>query len=149
MQHSGFSLPVVPTTEIFLQPQVEADEQVAAAHFLDFQFGYASSAVAPGNRHDGPGIAANDGLHRNLNRKVEVSREQRLATFNHLAAIRLERIRGVIQRNAEQHGNEEIRHTIDPQLEPRIIDDSSALHKPRTEYRIPALIENVPVAHDV
>jgi len=59
---SRFGLLVISLAEIFFQPQIEADEQVTAAHFLDFELGHASAAVTPGNRHHRPGISANDGL---------------------------------------------------------------------------------------
>src|SRR5256885_3919218 len=75
--------------------------------------------------------------------------EHRLASFNDFAAIGLEGIGGIVQRNAEQYPNEEIGHTIDPQLEPRIIDDSAPFHEARAEYGIPALIEDMPIADDI
>ena len=53
---------VIAAAEILFQEDVHADEKVAAAHFLDFQFGFAAAAIAPGNGDDGPGIATHDGL---------------------------------------------------------------------------------------
>jgi hypothetical protein len=44
MQHSIGS----PPGEVFFEPDIEADEDVAAAHFLDFELGGAGAAVAPG-----------------------------------------------------------------------------------------------------
>ena len=66
-------LPVVVTAaQVFFEPKIEANEKVAASHFLNLQFGDAGSAVAPCNRDRGPGIAANDGLERKLDREIEV-----------------------------------------------------------------------------
>jgi NAD/NADP transhydrogenase alpha subunit len=66
-------LPVVVTAaQVFFKPEIEANEKVPAAHFLNLQLGLAGSAVAPCNRNRRPGIAANDGLERKLNGEIEV-----------------------------------------------------------------------------
>jgi hypothetical protein len=53
--------PVVPAGEVFFQANIEADEEVAAAHFFDFEFGGAGAAVAPGDGDGGETEAADDG----------------------------------------------------------------------------------------
>jgi hypothetical protein len=53
--------PVVPAGEVFFEPDIDADEEVAAAHFLDFEFGGAGAAVAPGEGDGGETEAARVG----------------------------------------------------------------------------------------
>src|SRR5579872_225091 len=71
------ALPKVAATEIFLEPDVEHDEHVAGAHFLDLQLGDAGLPVAPRNRNRRPRIAAHDGLERQFDGQVEMRREER------------------------------------------------------------------------
>ena len=63
---------VVAATEIFLQPEIQADEHVAATHFLDLKFRDARPAISPGNRYNCPREASDDGLERQLNGYIEV-----------------------------------------------------------------------------
>ena len=91
----------VSAAEVFFQPDVAADEEVAAAHFLDLQLGDAGAAIAPGDRHDRPGVAAHDGLERQLDREVEVRRNQGTATVDHRRAIGLEGIGRVVERDVK------------------------------------------------
>ena len=44
-----FILFIIPSGKILFHPNIEADEEVAAAHFLDLEFGAAGAAVAPGD----------------------------------------------------------------------------------------------------
>ena len=53
---------VVATAEIFLQPAIEGDEQVATAHLLDLEFRFACASIAPGDGNYCPGISSHDGL---------------------------------------------------------------------------------------
>ena len=76
-------------------------------------------------------------------------RKQGLATFNHRAAVRLESIRGVVERNAKQYADERVGQAIQAQLQPGIIDDPTAFHKARAEHGVPALVERDPIAHYV
>ena len=108
---------VVAAAEVFFQPDVEADEQVAAAHFLDLELGLARAAVAPGDGHDGPGVPAHDGLERQLDGEVEVRRDERAAALDDLAPVGFEGVGGVVERNAEQAPDEEIGQAVDEQLE--------------------------------
>ena len=38
---------VMTTTQKFLQPDVQTDEKISAAHLVDFELGFAGSAVTP------------------------------------------------------------------------------------------------------
>ena len=50
-----------PRGRSFFQASIEADEEVAAAHFLDFELGSAGAAVAPDDGDGGETEAARDG----------------------------------------------------------------------------------------
>src|ERR1700691_1462171 len=63
---------VVTAAQVLLKPEIETDEKVAAAHFLNLQLGFAGSAVAPCDRYRRPGIATNDGLQRKFDGEIEV-----------------------------------------------------------------------------
>ena len=43
---------IVPPAEIFLQPKVQDDKEVAASHFPDLQLGDSVAAIAPGDGDD-------------------------------------------------------------------------------------------------
>ena len=51
---------IVPPAEIFLEPEVENDKEVAASHFPDLQFRNSVAAIAPGDGDNRKGVAAND-----------------------------------------------------------------------------------------
>ena len=76
--------------EVFFQPDVEANEKIATAHFLDFEFGSSGIAAAPGNGDGHPGVPAYDRFQRNLNCHVEVRRDERPATVNDFLSVRFE-----------------------------------------------------------
>src|SRR5690606_25164648 len=62
--------PVVAPAEVFLEPDVRADEEIAAAHLLDFELGYTVLAVAPGDRGDGEGVPADNRLQGEFDREI-------------------------------------------------------------------------------
>ena len=43
---------IVPAAEIFFQPEVENDKEVAASHFPDLQFRDSVAAIAPSDGND-------------------------------------------------------------------------------------------------
>ena len=50
---SGLIVPeVIPSAEIFLQPEIENDKEVAASHFSDLQLRDSVAAIAPGDGDD-------------------------------------------------------------------------------------------------
>src|SRR5579863_3216190 len=69
--------PEVAPAEVFLQPHIETDEQVAAPHLLDLELRLACPAVAPRNGHRGPRIVPHDHLERDFDSEVEVRRKKR------------------------------------------------------------------------
>src|SRR6266851_1487857 len=84
--------PVVAAAEIFLQPYIKADEQITAAHLLKLELGVAGAPVPPGDGNDRPTVSSHDGFERQLNREIEVRRDQRTAPVNHRAAVGFESI---------------------------------------------------------
>ena len=103
---------IISPTEIFFQPNIQADKEVAASHFLDFQFGGSGSTVAPGDGHGGPRKSPNNGLERQLDRQVEVRRNQRPATVDDFTPISLEGVGGVIELDPKQNTDERIGQPI-------------------------------------
>src|SRR5689334_19375413 len=71
------------------------------------------------------------------------------ASLDHRAPIRLKGVRRIVQSDSEQHPDHEIRKSVDSQLQPGIVNYASAFHKAGPEYRLPALVEELPVANDV
>ena len=43
------AIPIISTREVFFQPNVETDEEIATPHFSYFELGDSGSTVAPGN----------------------------------------------------------------------------------------------------
>ena len=119
-----FSTPaVVAAAEVFLQPDVHADEEIAAPHFLDLQLGHAVLPVAPGDRDHGPGVAPDDGLERQLDRQVEMGRHEGAAALDHAPAVGLEGVRRVVQADVEHHPDEEVRQAVHEELQARVVHD--------------------------
>src|ERR1044072_5134282 len=46
--------PIIAGAEVFLQPDIQADEKITAPHFLNLQFRGTSAPVAPRDRDGGP-----------------------------------------------------------------------------------------------
>src|SRR5581483_10732304 len=82
---------VVPSAQVMLEKHVEDDEEVPASHLLEPQLRLAEASIRPRDREDAIRVASHDRLERELDRKVEVIREDRLNRLDHLAAIGLER----------------------------------------------------------
>ena len=51
---------IVAAAKVLLEPDVEANEKVAAAHFLDFELGSASAAITPSDGNYCPGVTPHD-----------------------------------------------------------------------------------------
>ena len=68
---------IVPPAEIFFQPEVKNDKEVAASHLPNLQFGDTVAAIPPGDGDNRKGVAANDSFEGQFDRKVEVGREKR------------------------------------------------------------------------
>jgi hypothetical protein len=43
---------IIPSAEIFFQPEIENDKEVAASHFPDLQLRDSVAAIAPGDGDD-------------------------------------------------------------------------------------------------
>ena len=95
-------LHVITAAEVLLQPDVQTDKKVTAAHFLNLEFSFAGSPVAPCDRDYRPGVPAHDRLERKLYREVEVWSNQWPASINDCFAICFESIGRVIQFYVEE-----------------------------------------------
>ena len=137
---AGSLFPVVAAAEIFLQPEVGADEEIAAAHLLDLELGLAVFAVLPGDGDDRPRVAADDGLQGDLDGQVEMRREQGPAALDDSAAIGLESVGGVVERDVEADADKEIGEAIDPELQARVVDDLAAFDETAAEDAVPSLL---------
>src|SRR5438045_2058219 len=113
---------VITGAEVLLQPDIEADKKIAAAHLLNFQLRGSGPPVAPGDGERGPSKAADDRLERYLDCEVKMRRDERAASVDHFLAIGLEGIGGVIQFDAEQNLEEKIGEAIEEQFDFGIID---------------------------
>src|SRR6516162_7993663 len=87
---------VVAPAEKLFQPDVQANKQIAAPHFLDFEFGLAGSSVAPGNWYGCPGVTANDRLKGNLHREIKMGSNQGTASIDHRFAVRFEGVGRIV-----------------------------------------------------
>src|SRR5437762_2921258 len=76
-------------------------------------------------------------------------REKWTAAVQHNLAIGFEGIGGVIKRNAEQDADKEVCQSIQPQLQPRIIDHTSAFDEAAAEDTVIAFIQFLPVTNHV
>ena len=76
-------------------------------------------------------------------------REKWPATFDCAAPIRLERVRKIIQRDAEQDAQKEVCQPIEQQLMDRVIDHGPAPHESRPKNCISAFIKHLPIQHHI
>ena len=140
---------IIPAREILLQPDIEADEQIAAAHFLDLEFRLTGAAVAPGDGDDGEGKSSNDGFERELHCDVEVRREDRAYAIDHSFAVGLEGVRRIVKAVVEEDPHKRICQAVYKEFDRWIVDDPAALHEAAAEDTIIALVQLVPVAHHI
>ena len=96
LYRKGHGLCVVASAEELFQPDVKANKQIAAPHFLDFEFGYTCSSVTLGNRNDRPGVTANDRFERNLYREIEMGSNEWAAPVYHRFPARFESIGRIV-----------------------------------------------------
>jgi hypothetical protein len=68
---------IVTSAEVFFEPKVENDKEVAASHLPNLQFGDTVAAIPPGDGDNRKGVAANDSFEGQFHREVEVGREKR------------------------------------------------------------------------
>src|ERR1700677_4443054 len=91
----------VAAAEILLQPDIHADEEIAAPHLLYLELGDAVLAVLPGDGDDGPRVSPHDRLEGKLHREVEMRRDERPAAVDHAHPVGLERVRRVVELDVE------------------------------------------------
>ena len=71
------------------------------------------------------------------------------AAVERFAAVSLEGVGEVVQRNVEQPPKEEVGHAVDDQLVLGVVDHAAAANEPGTENRIPTFAQETPVADHV
>src|SRR5258706_12759714 len=148
--HRRFRLTViVPSRKIFFEPQVKNDEEIAAAHFLQLQLGNGGLAVSPRNRDGGVGITAHDRLEGQLDRQIEVRRDDRLNARNYFLTVALERICDIVEAEAEGQHDEPIRQSINDQLVPGIPYYLPTRSESRAEHAIESLLDLLVIADQV
>ena len=96
---------IVPPAEIFLEPEVEDDKEVATSHFSNLQFGDTVATITPGDGNDRKGVAANDSFQGYFDREVEVGREKRAEAIQAGFAVSLEGVGCVVQAVAKEHAD--------------------------------------------
>ncbi len=143
----GFS--VIAPGEILFEPDVEHDEEVAAAHFFDFEFGQAGAAVAPGDGDDGEAVAADDGFEGEFDGDVEVRGEDRPDAADDFFAVGFEGVGRVVESVAEEEAHEGIGQAVHEELDRRIVDGAASLHEAAAEDAVVALIKFLPVTDDI
>ena len=140
---------IIAARKIFFQPDIKADEQIAAAHFLDLEFRLTGAAVAPGDGDDGEGKSSDNGFERKLDCDVEVRREDRAYAIDDGFAIGLEGIRRIVEAVVEEDSHERICQAVYKEFDRWIVDNPAALHEAASEDAIIALVELLPVTHHI
>jgi len=140
---------VVASAEELFQPDVQANKQIAAPHFLYFEFGFACSSVAPGNRNDRPGVTANDRFEGNFHREIEMGRNEGAAPVDHRFSVRFESVGRIVQTDVEKELQEFVSQAVQEKLCPRIIDCPAPFNESASENAVPTIIEFFPIVYDV
>lgn len=140
---------VIAARKIFFQPDIKADEQIAAAHFLDLEFRLASAAVAPSDGDHGEGKSSDDGFERQLDCDVEVGRENRAYAIDHSFAIGFEGVGRIVKAVVEEDPHKRVCQAVYKEFDRWIVDDPAALHEAAAEDAIIALVQLLPVAHHI
>ena len=96
---------IVPAAEIFFQPEVEDDKEVATSHFSNLQFRDSVAAITPSNGDNRKGVAANDGFEGEFYREVEVGGEKRAEAIQAGFAVSLKGVSCVVQAVAKEHAD--------------------------------------------
>ena len=138
----------IAPAEVLLEPHVEDDEHVSAAHLThpelrrpDVRLVHEIGITRYSNR--------DDRLQRQLDGQVEVVREQRINRLDHLTPVGLEGIRRVVVTVQEDRPDEEVGEAVDEELQPRVVAGPPARHEARAERAVPALLEDGVVAAEV
>lgn len=63
---------IISSGKIFFQPDVKANKEIPAAHFLDLELGDAGATIAPGDRDGSKTETADYSFQRELDRDVKM-----------------------------------------------------------------------------
>jgi hypothetical protein len=142
-------LVIVASGEILLEPDVQADEEIATAHFPDGQLSRAMAPVAPSNRYDSPAVATHDGLERQLDGDIEMRRKNRPHALDGRFPVRLECVCGVVQPMPKENANKSIGKAVQDQFCEGIINDSASANETASKDTIVAFLKLLPVTNHV
>jgi len=142
-------LVIVPLREIFLEPHVEDDEEVAAAHLFNFELGYSVASVAPSDGDNGEIVAADNGFQWKLDGDVEVGRQDRADAVDDLFAVSFEGVGGVVEAVAEEEAHEGVGQAVHEEFDRRVVDGAASLHEAAAEDAVVAFVEFFPIADDI
>lgn len=140
---------IISPAEIPLQPDIEADEEIATPHLLNPELSDPVAAVAPSDGDRGEGVAAYDGLQGKLNGKIEMRGEEGAAPLNDLPAVGLEGIGGVIETMLKEDADEGIGHAVEDILHGWVVNSPPATHKSAAEDAVVPLVQLLPVTDDI
>ena len=141
---------VITSGEVFFEPDIEDDEEVAAAHFFDFELGEAGAAVVPGDGDGGEGVAADEGFEGEFDGDVEVGAEDGADAVDDFAAVGFEGVGGVVEAVAEEGADEEVGESVEEELEGWVVDDAAAFGEAGAEDAVDVgVLEFLPVADDI
>jgi len=140
---------IVAPREIFFEPDVEADEEVAAAHFFDLEFGDPVAAVAPGDRDGGEAVSAHDGLKGELDCDVEMRGKDGPDAVNNGFPVGFEGVRCVVKAVVKEDANKGVREAVQEELHAGIVNRSPALDETAPEHTVESLVELFPIPDDV
>ena len=135
--------------EVFFEPNIQADKEVAAAHFLDLELCGAGAAVAPGDWDCGEAESADDSFKREFDRDVEMWGEDGADAVDDFAAVGFEGVRGVVEAVAEEEADEKVRGAVESELEGRVVDHASVLKEAATENAVVPFVEFFPITDDI
>jgi hypothetical protein len=128
---------------VVLEPDVQDDEQVATAHFLELELRRAVAPVGPANGHDRVRIPADDG-HSTASRRSEPVRQQPLDLFDDVPTIGLERTGRVVVSASEHQPDAGVNDTIEQKLRERVTACPSTGSESRPERAVIALPRFLP-----
>src|SRR6266702_1993426 len=100
MGAAGF--PVIAAAEIFSSDMQRQTKEISATHFSDRQLSFPCPAVARSDWDSGPRISTDDRFKRQLDREVEMRRNQWMAAVDHSLEVGFEGVGRVVQLNVEK-----------------------------------------------
>lgn len=149
MERLGRGFQIVATGKVFFQPDIEANEEVAATHFFDLELGHTCAAITPSDRYGGEAEAPDNGFQWEFDRDVEMRGEDRADAIDDFPAIGLEGVRCIIQAVAEEEPDEKICRSVQGELKGWVVDHTAVLDETAPKDALVAFVEFFPVADNI